>query len=89
MTWNYRLFEQDTPDAVEDQLFFVAECFYDDNGNPEMHSTMEHNHISGDSAKDTEETYKMIGEAFKQPPIKLDKEGNFKDQKIDEVQPNE
>lgn len=79
MSWNYRLFKQDTPKSVEgEELFFVAECYYDKNGKPNMHSTMEHNHVCGDSAKDTEEVYGMIGEAFKQPVIELDSEGNFK-----------
>lgn len=80
MSWNYRLFKQDTPLAAPSQgqeLFFVGECYYDKDGKPEMHSTMEHNHICGSDAKDTKATYKMIGEAFKQPVIELDEKGEF------------
>lgn len=81
MDWNYRLFKQDTPDAAPSEgntLFFVAECYYDENGNPELHSTMEHNHISGSDAEEVKEVYSIIAEAFNAPIIELDKEGNFK-----------
>lgn len=79
MSWNYRLFKQDTPKAVDGKhLHFVGECYYDENGKPWLHSTMEHNHVCGSSAKETEEVYEMIGEAFKAPVVELDEEGGFK-----------
>lgn len=78
MTWNYRLFRQHTPESAEGKyLFFVGECYYDDNNSPEMHSTMEHNHICGDDETGTKETYVLIGEAFDKPVIELDAEGKF------------
>lgn len=79
--WNYRLFKQATPKAAPSQgdyLYFVAECYYDEKGEPKLHSTINHNHVCGSSPKETEEAYKMIGEAFKAPVIELDKRGNFK-----------
>lgn len=81
MSWSYRLFKQDTPKAAGTEgryVFFVGECYYDDTGKPELHSTMDHNHVCGSSAKETKEIYKMIGEAFKAPVIELDAEGEFK-----------
>lgn len=79
MSWNYRLFKQDTPKSAEGKhLFFVGECYYDENGLPDLHSTMEHNHLCGNNAKETKKVYDMIGEAFKAPVIELDEEGGFK-----------
>lgn len=91
--WNYRLFRQDihyTEEFVanmrkgipdwegEKYFFFVGECYYDAEGKPEMHSTMEHNHVTGDSPEEVMEVMEMMTEAFKQPFIELDHEGNFK-----------
>ena len=79
MSWNYRVFKQDTPKGADGKhLFFVGECYYGEGGKPELHSTMEHNHISGSTKKETKETYGMIAEAFKAPTIELDAEGDFK-----------
>lgn len=62
-----------------DGLFFVAECYYDSKGKPELCSTMEHNNVSGGTVAETKETYEQMAEAFKAPVIELDSEGNFKD----------
>lgn len=79
MTWNYRLFKQDTPKAADGKhIFFIGECYYDEDGKPELHSLMDHNSLVGSNAKETESTYKMIAEAFKTPIIELDAEGDFK-----------
>lgn len=79
MTWNYRLFKQDTPKSAEgEHLFFVAECYYDKDGKPELHSTMEHNLLSGDTQEETRQTYEQIHDAFTTPVIELDEEGEFK-----------
>ena len=78
MSWNYRLFKQSTPKSAEGKhLFFVGECYYDDDGSPELHSTMDHNHICGSDAKETQEVYEMMSEAFKAPVVELDAEGEF------------
>lgn len=83
MTWNYRLFRQpaasDPAGNVGEGFYFVAECYYDAKGKPELHGTMEHNDISGDSIAETKETYHKIAEAFKAPVVHLDSEGNFVD----------
>lgn len=79
MHWNYRLFKQDTPKAADGKhLYFVAECYYDDKGNPNLHSTMEHNLIYGDDEADTMVVYDKIAEAFTAPVIDLDENGEFK-----------
>lgn len=78
MAWNYRLFKQKTPLSAEGEyLYFVAECYYDKDGKPELHSTADHNHVTGSSPEETHETYKMMHEAFAAPIISLDAEGNF------------
>lgn len=89
--WNYRLFKQDAKlldykdkhgkDVYSETGCFVAECYYDENGNPEMHSTLDHNIVLGDTPEETKETYDMIGEAFRAPVIELDGDGNFKKSK--------
>lgn len=76
MTWNYRLFKQDLRDSG--YFYFVAECYYDHNGKPELHSDMDHNLISADVEEDIEAVYKQISEAFEAPAIPLDIDGNFK-----------
>lgn len=87
MSWNYRLFKQDGKTGLKDKhgkaivvepFFFVGECYYDDKHKPEMHSSMDHNQISGDSVEEAREAYDMIAEAFKQPVIELDEKGDFK-----------
>lgn len=79
MSWNYRLFKQDTLRAAEaEHLYYVAECYYDKDGKPELHSTMEHNLVSGNTGEEAKEAYQAMAEAFMQPPIELDAEGNFK-----------
>ena len=82
MSWNYRLFKQDTPESAEgEHLFFIGECYYDKNDKPELHSTMDHNHIAGSSIKEVREVYDMLSEAFDAPVIELDFEGKFKEKK--------
>lgn len=79
MTWNYRLFKQDTPKSAEgEHLFFVAECYYDKDGKPDLHSMMDHNLLCGDDEAETKEVYEQMAEAFKAPVIELDEEGEFK-----------
>lgn len=79
MTWNYRLFKQDTPESAEgDYLFYVGECYYEAD-RPYMHSDMNHNLLNGDDEAETKLVYEKIAEAYSAPVIELDKEGNFKD----------
>lgn len=79
MTWNYRLFKQDTPkSAVGRHIFFIGECYYNDAGKPDLYSGMDHNELNGDTAEEAKEVYEQMAEAFKQPVIGLDDEGNFK-----------
>jgi hypothetical protein len=79
MSWNYRLFKQDTPKSVEGKyLFFVGECYYDKKGKPELHSGTDHNHAMGNTISETKEAYKLMAEAFKAPVIELDAKGIFK-----------
>jgi hypothetical protein len=79
MSWNYRLFKQDTPKAADGKhIWFVGECYYNEDGTPHLHSTMEHNHVCGNNRKETKEVYQMMSEAFEREAIELDEEGNFK-----------
>lgn len=79
MSWNYRIFKQDTPQAADGKyILFIGECYYDEDGVPEMHSTLEHNHITGDDEEELKEVYTMVGEAFKAPIVELDESGDFK-----------
>lgn len=87
MSWNNRLFKQDGKTGVVDKygvgikvdpFYFVGECYYDKDGNPELHSSTDHNHVTGDTPEDTKEAYKMIGEAFERPVIELAEDGTFK-----------
>lgn len=82
MSWNYRLFKQDNHEvavkAGEPYLFFVGECYYNDNDEPELHSTMDHNNVNGETEAEVRDTYTQMGEAFRAPVIELDVEGNFK-----------
>lgn len=83
MSWNYRLYRQDVAPLEglerEPYFYFVGECYYDDKGEPELHSNMDHNLIAGDTPEEVKETYELIAEAFKAPVIELDSEGEFKD----------
>jgi len=78
MPWNYRLFRQDTPQSFEgDYLYFVAECYYDAKGKPNMYNG-ERQLVGGVSIQEAVDVYTMMNEAFDAPVIRLDAEGNFK-----------
>ena len=89
MSWNYRIFKQDTATLTTkdgspyggDPFYFIGECYYDDNGKPTLHSEMSHNLLSGETPDEVGESLKMVSEAFNAPVIELDEEGNFKESK--------
>ncbi len=86
MTWNYRIFKQagktglkykNGKDIIIPPFMYIGECYYDDKGNPDMHSSMDHNLLGADDLPDLSEVYLKINEAFRAPIIELDEDGGF------------
>lgn len=79
--WNYRVFHQPYPEYIDnpddEQQYFIGECYYGENGEPNAHSLMDHNNAWGDTLESLGWTLKKMRKALKKPIIELDADGHF------------
>lgn len=68
-TWNLRVIEDNT--KPDDKIYFVAEIFYDDDGEMYAYTCDKGVNLLGETYEDLKKYYEMCKEAFQHPVINI------------------